>query len=134
MTIKTETVIQICALALPKTDKALATQFTPFSSTRLSVNTERIDFVHPLRIWPYPKLKFTKREYDILKYFIQHDGEVVHRHDLLEHVWGLDHMPTTRTVDNFILDIRKKIEEVPSLPKFIVSVSGVGYRFQSGNT
>ena len=75
------------------------------------------------------EIKFTKKEYEILKYFIRHAGEVVHRHDLLEKVWGFDYMPTTRTVDNFILDIRKKIEEVPSSPKYITSVSGVGYRF-----
>ncbi len=74
-------------------------------------------------------IKFTRKEYAILAYFIQHKGEVVHRHDLLNEVWGYDKIPSTRTVDNFILDIRKKIEEVPSNPKHIVSISGVGYRF-----
>ncbi len=73
--------------------------------------------------------KFTRKEYAILNYFVSHSGEVVHRHDLLNEVWGYNKIPTTRTVDNFILDIRKKIEETPSNPKFIVSVSGVGYRF-----
>jgi len=75
------------------------------------------------------KIQFTKKEYLILKYFIQHEGEVVHRHDLLNDVWGYSKTPTTRTVDNFILDIRKKIETTPSIPKHIVSVSGVGYKF-----
>ena len=73
--------------------------------------------------------KFTRKEYAILKYFANHSGEVVHRHDLLNEVWGYDKIPTTRTVDNFILDIRKKIEKTPSDPKYIISISGVGYRF-----
>lgn len=74
-------------------------------------------------------IKFTRKEYAILEYFARHAGEVVHRHDLLNEVWGYDKIPTTRTVDNFILDIRKKIEETPSNPKYIISISGVGYRF-----
>ncbi len=79
------------------------------------------------------EIQLTKKEYSILEYFIQHDGEVVHRHDLLNKVWGYSKTPTTRTVDNFILDIRKKIEKSPSNPKHIISVSGVGYKFISKN-
>ncbi len=79
------------------------------------------------------EVKLTKKEYEILTYFIQHEGEVVHRQDLLERVWGFEYMPTTRTIDNFIMDIRKKIEEVPSSPKYITSISGVGYRFDTRN-
>jgi DNA-binding response OmpR family regulator len=76
-------------------------------------------------------VKFSKKEFDIMKYFIKNDGIVIHRHDLLNEVWGYDKIPTTRTVDNYILEIRKKIEETPSNPKYIVSISGVGYRFNS---
>ena len=74
-------------------------------------------------------VKFSKKEFAIMKYFIIHEGEVVHRHDLLNEVWGYDKIPTTRTVDNFILEIRKKIEEIPSHPTYIVSVRGIGYKF-----
>ncbi len=77
------------------------------------------------------EIQFTKKEFSILEYFIQNEGEVVHRHDLLNEVWGYNKVPTTRTVDNFILDIRKKIEKTPSNPKHIVSISGVGYKFNS---
>jgi len=77
------------------------------------------------------EFKLTRKEYAILQYLIQHEGDVVHRHDLLNEVWGYDKIPSTRTVDNFILEIRKKIEEIPSEPKHILSVSGVGYRFIS---
>ena len=78
------------------------------------------------------EIHFTKKEFAILKYFAEHTGEVIHRHDLLNSVWGYDKMPTTRTVDNFILELRKKIERNPSDPIHIKSISGVGYRFISG--
>ena len=69
----------------------------------------------------------------MMEYFIQHEGEAVHRHDLLHEVWGYEAMPTTRTVDNFVLDLRKKMEEDPAKPKHIVSVRSIGYRFSSLN-
>jgi len=75
------------------------------------------------------ELQLSAKEFEILKYFIAHEGEAVHRHDLLNEVWGFEAMPTTRTVDNFILDLRKKLEDDPSHPKFIESVRGIGYRF-----
>ena len=96
-----------------------------------SFNNIRIDFKTMMAFKGEEELKFTRREYAILQYFVKHDGEVVHRHELLNHVWGYDKIPSTRTVDNFILEIRKKIEEIPSKPKHIKSVSGVGYRFNS---
>lgn len=78
------------------------------------------------------EVRFTKKEFAILEYFINRDGEVIPRHDLLNNIWGYEKAPTTRTVDTFILEIRKKIEEIPSRPKHIVSIIGVGYRFISG--
>jgi DNA-binding response OmpR family regulator len=77
------------------------------------------------------EIKLSSKEFAIMKYFIQHEGEAVHRHDLLHEVWGFEAMPTTRTVDNFILDLRKKLEENPSNPKHIVSIRGIGYRFKA---
>lgn len=79
------------------------------------------------------EVRFTRKEFAILEYFINREGEVIHRHDLLNNIWGYDKIPTTRTVDTFILEIRKKIEEIPSKPQHIISVSGVGYRFVSRN-
>lgn len=80
------------------------------------------------------EIKLSSKEFAIMEYFIKHNGEVVHRHDLLNEVWGYEAMPTTRTVDNFILDLRKKLEENPSIPKHIVSVRGIGYQFNSLNS
>ena len=54
---------------------------------------------------------------------------MVSRNDLLDHVWGYDSYITTRTVDNHILKLRKKIEEEPAHPQYIRSVYGGGYRF-----
>jgi DNA-binding response OmpR family regulator len=93
----------------------------------------KIDFIKLEAFVDNKEVKFTSKEFAILEYFINRDGKVIHRHELLNNIWGYDKIPTTRTVDTFILEIRKKIEEVPSKPKHIISVSGVGYRFVSGN-
>ena len=75
------------------------------------------------------ELDLTSLEMEILKYFIAHRGEVVARNDFLDKIWGYESYPTTRTVDNHILKLRKKIEEDPAHPKYILSVYGGGYRF-----
>src|SRR5438105_552855 len=59
-------------------------------------------------------LKFSAKEFQIIKYFVEHEGEVLGRDKLLDEVWGYDVFPTTRTVDNYILSIRKKIEADPT--------------------
>jgi DNA-binding response OmpR family regulator len=79
------------------------------------------------------EIKLSGKEFAIMEYFIRHEGEAVHRHDLLSEVWGYEALPTTRTIDNFILDLRKKLEENPSKPKYIESVRDIGYRFNSLN-
>jgi DNA-binding response OmpR family regulator len=79
------------------------------------------------------EIKLSSKEFAIMEYFIRHEGEAVHRHDLLNEVWGYEAIPTTRTVDNFILDLRKKLEENPSKPKYIESVRDIGYRFNALN-
>ncbi len=79
------------------------------------------------------EIKLSTKEFAIMEYFIRHEGEAVHRHDLLNEVWGYESIPTTRTIDTFILDLRKKLEENPSKPKYIESVRDIGYRFNSLN-
>lgn len=73
--------------------------------------------------------QLTHTEMKLLKYFVENEGSVVSRAQLLEHVWGLAHTPTTRTVDNFILNLRKMFEEDPAHPRHFLSVRGAGYRF-----
>jgi DNA-binding response OmpR family regulator len=73
-------------------------------------------------------IDLTAREFEVLRFFILHPNEVVTRDMLLDKVWGYDQYPTTRTVDNYILALRKKIEPQPTEPKFIVTVHTAGYR------
>lgn len=74
-------------------------------------------------------IELSTTEYKILKYFVEHEGEVVTRDNLLDKVWGYDVFPTSRTVDNYILSIRKQIEDNPSEPKHLITVPKAGYKF-----
>ncbi len=71
----------------------------------------------------------SRRELDLLRYFLAHEGEVLDRLRLLSDVWGADAYPTPRTVDTHVLKLRKKIEERADEPRHIQTVHGVGYRF-----
>ncbi|MCB0261000.1 MAG: response regulator transcription factor, partial [Calditrichaeota bacterium] len=68
------------------------------------------------------------KEFELLKYLWQHQGQTVSRDELLNEVWGYEEFPTTRTVDNFILKLRKRIESDPARPRFILTVHGIGYK------
>jgi len=89
-----------------------------------------IDFAHFKVRRKGEELDLTSLEAEILKYFIAHQGEVIPRNDLLDKIWGYEKFPTTRTIDNHILKLRKKIEDNPARPRYILSVYGEGYRFQ----
>jgi len=69
------------------------------------------------------------REFEVLKYLWDHKNRTVSRDVLLENVWEMGDMTTTRTVDNFILKLRQTIEEDPSHPKHILTVHGIGYKY-----
>lgn len=73
-------------------------------------------------------IRMSHKEYDILNYLLQRKNEIVSRYDLLEKVWGYEETPTTRTVDNFIVKLRQKIEEDPNDPRIILTVHGTGYK------
>jgi DNA-binding response OmpR family regulator len=90
-----------------------------------------IDFVHFKVRKKKKESVLTSLECEILKFFVQHSGEVVTRDMLLDKIWGYEVFPTTRTIDNHILKLRKKIEDNPSRPKHILSVYGEGYRFMA---
>ena len=75
------------------------------------------------------RVEFTAREFDLLRYFVTHKGEVVTRDQLLNHVWGYEEFPTTRTVDNFVAKLRQKLEPSPREPEHILTVHGAGYKF-----
>jgi len=77
-------------------------------------------------------VQLTLMEADLLRYLIDHDGKVVSRNSILEDVWGLREDTDTRAIDNFIVRLRRYIEEEPSRPRHLLTVRGVGYRFVSG--
>ena len=81
------------------------------------------------RSWNGEAQELTEKEAMILKVLAEHAGEIVSREDLLERVWGYDVFPSTRTVDNFILRLRKRFEQDPANPRHFLTVWGVGYRF-----
>ena len=74
--------------------------------------------------------RLTTHEAWVLGYLIAHRGRAVSREELLEQVWGYSASMTTRTVDNQILKLRKKLEATPSDPRHILTVHGTGYRFE----
>jgi DNA-binding response OmpR family regulator len=74
------------------------------------------------------QLSFTPKEYEIMKYLWVHRNKTVTRDDLLTEVWGYDESMSTRTVDNFILKLRQKIEADPANPRYIITIHGIGYK------
>ena len=90
-----------------------------------------IDFIKRKATVRKREIHLSKKEFEIMKYFMSRTGEAVHRNELLEEVWEYDALPTTRTIDNFILSLRKKMEIDPSKPKHILSVRGIGYKFET---
>ena len=75
-------------------------------------------------------VKLTHHEALVLKYLVDHKGEIVSRKELLENVWHMDKDVETRTVDNFIVRLRKYFEPNPSQPQFLKSVRSAGYIFE----
>jgi two-component system OmpR family response regulator len=101
---------------------------TPTNAT-FDFNTVHVDF-DKFEVTVGDKTQnLTTQEMQLLRYFITHEGKVLSRFDILEEVW--DHNPdvTVRTIDNFVLRLRKMIEANPAVPQHILSVRGTGYRF-----
>ncbi|HYE92928.1 MAG TPA: response regulator transcription factor [Terriglobales bacterium] len=79
-------------------------------------------------------LALTRKEFDLLVYFVEHRGEVISRDRLLDAVWGYEHFPTTRTVDTHVLRLRQKLERDPDRPVWILTVHRQGYKFATPST
>jgi two-component system, OmpR family, alkaline phosphatase synthesis response regulator PhoP len=77
-------------------------------------------------------IELTATEFDVLACLVQADGKVLSRDQIQSKVWGPSHHGTPRTIDNFILQLRTKLEEDPQNPRHLVTVRGVGYRFLAG--
>jgi DNA-binding response OmpR family regulator len=76
-------------------------------------------------------VEISAREFRLLAYLIEHRGTMLSREQLLNDIWGYDVYPTTRTVDNHIARLRKKVEDEPDKPRWIQTVRGAGYLFET---
>lgn len=95
-----------------------------------SIGSGSVDFVaFEARGFDGTMRKLSRREAMLLKLLIGREGEVVSREDILQLVWGYDILPSTRTIDNFILAFRKTFERDPKAPVHFHSIRGVGYKF-----
>jgi two-component system alkaline phosphatase synthesis response regulator PhoP len=74
-------------------------------------------------------LELSAREFQLLKYFIEHRGATLTREELLNEVWGYNSMPSTRTVDVHVAWLRQKIEPNPRHPQHVLTIHGMGYKF-----
>jgi len=75
------------------------------------------------------QIEMTYKEFEILKFFVQNKSRTVSRDELLDKVWGYEIYPTSRTIDNHIVKLRKKIEDNPMNPRHILTVYGIGYKY-----
>jgi DNA-binding response OmpR family regulator len=77
-------------------------------------------------------VQLTLMEADLLRFLIRHEGRAVSRKAMLEEVWGLHEDTDTRAIDNFIVRLRRYLEDEPSQPRHLLTVRGMGYRFVAG--
>src|SRR6478672_4103949 len=96
---------------------------------QFSFNGRTIDFANLELNTPEQTIRLTLMEADLLRYLIQHQGNVVSRKAILEDVWNLAEDTDTRAIDNFIVRLRKYLEDDPAKPTHLLTVRGVGYRF-----
>jgi DNA-binding response OmpR family regulator len=97
-------------------------------SQAVTLGRLKIDFATFQAFEGDAEVRLSHKEFEILSFLHQHKNQVVSRYDLLEKVWGYEEQPTTRTVDNFIVRLRHKIEINPNQPKIILTVHGSGYK------
>jgi DNA-binding response OmpR family regulator len=101
----------------------------PGASDTCRIGDLEIDFrLHQARRGKQ-RVEFTAREFELLRYFVTHVGQVVTREQILNEVWGYEEFPTTRTIDNFVAKLRQKIEKSPHAPEHILTIHGSGYKF-----
>ncbi len=94
----------------------------------LSIGKLQIDFSSYTAVEEDKPVQMSHKEFEILNYLWKHKNKTVSRDDLLSNIWGYEETPTTRTVDNFILKLRQKIENDFNHPQIIITVHGIGYK------
>jgi DNA-binding response OmpR family regulator len=102
------------------------------SSRELSFGVYRVNFDTREAVTNEGRVVLTERECALLEYLAGREGELLPRAEILENAWGMDRFPTARTVDNYVLRLRKLFEPDPEDPSYIQTVRGRGYRFTRG--
>ena len=115
------------------TGEAQQTARTSDDRIEFRFNERVIDFGNLELRTPQQSIRLTLMEAQLLRYLVKHEGQVVSRKAILEDVWGLNEDTDTRAIDNFIVRLRKYIEDDPAKPRHLLTVRGVGYRFVAAN-
>ena len=111
--------------ATPETPPpALANQADEYSFNHRTIRFDTLELIAPNRI-----THLTLMEADLLRYFTEREGQIVSRKQILEEVWRVHEDTDTRAIDNFIVRLRRYIEDDPSDPHHLITVRGIGYRF-----
>ena len=109
--------------------EAIATAPSDSGPEQFVIDGRMIDFRNLELHTPEQTIRLTLMEAQLLRYLIKHAGNVVSRKAILEDVWGLAEDTDTRAIDNFIVRLRKYLEDDPAKPRHLLTVRGVGYRF-----
>jgi two-component system, OmpR family, alkaline phosphatase synthesis response regulator PhoP len=102
---------------------------SPHPTEGFAFGDVRVDFRKAEATREGAPLELSAREFQLLRYFLEHRGATLTRDELLNEVWGYNSMPSTRTVDVHVAWLRQKIEPNPRHPQFILTVHGMGYKF-----
>jgi two-component system, OmpR family, alkaline phosphatase synthesis response regulator PhoP len=105
------------------------TPATPHPTEGYVFGDVRVDFRRAEATRGGEALELSAREFQLLRYFVEHRGATLTREELLNEVWGYNAMPSTRTVDVHVAWLRQKIEPNPRHPQFILTIHGMGYKF-----
>ena len=97
-------------------------------NSKIQIGLLTIDFSTYIAVSKNKPVQMSHKEFELLHYLWDKRNTVVTRDDLLNKIWGYEESPTTRTVDNFIVRLRQKIEKDPERPHFIITVHGIGYK------
>ncbi|MBA3352129.1 MAG: response regulator transcription factor [Blastocatellia bacterium] len=105
----------------------------PGAADKFVINGKTIDFDNLELDGPDGITRLTLMEMKLLRFLIENEGRAVSRRTILEDVWNLQEDTDTRAIDNFIVRLRKYLEDDPTTPKIVQTVRGVGYKFTSKN-
>ena len=100
-----------------------------FRSTQTTFGNAEVNFDTFQVVVAGQPLRMTQLEMKLLRYFVEHEGRVIPRHELLEEVWGMSGNVQTRAPDQFLRRLRKAFEPDPTNPRYFLTIRDAGYRF-----